>query len=491
MLRGAAIMLNAKKTCAVLAIASLVVILFISCVGPSLGVGSPQSNSNPPNLIYILADDLGYGDLGRYGQRLISTPNLDRLAAEGMVFTQHYAGSTVCAPSRASLMSGLHTGHTVIRGNREVQPEGQHPIPDNRITVAERLRELGYRTAAIGKWGLGAPGTEGVPNRQGFDYFFGYNGQRQAHSYYPAHLWRNEERVDLEGNRAGARGVYSHDLLVDEVLRFVREAAGAPFFLYAPFTIPHAGLDVPQDSMAPYLGNFAETPSEQQGRYISQQTPRAAFAGMVSRLDRDVGRVIDLVDELGLKERTLIIFSSDNGPHQEGGADPDFFGSRGGLRGFKRDLYEGGIRVPMIVRWPGVVEPGSETNHVSALWDVAPTFLELGGAPSVSNLDGLSFAPTLRGDSQEAHDYLYWEFHPSYYHDQVWKQAVRMGDWKGVRLTGLEPSESSIELYDLANDPAELTNVASGHSDVTSHLLQLMDQAHDPSELFPFPGEKP
>ena len=491
MLRSAANKLTTTKACAVLAPASLAITLVISCVGPGSGIEPPQSNSYPPNLIYILADDLGYGDLGRYGQRLISTPNLDRLAAEGMVFTQHYAGSTVCAPSRASLMAGLHTGHTVIRGNREVQPEGQHPIPDSRITVAERLRELGYRTAAIGKWGLGAPGTEGVPSRQGFDYFFGYNGQRQAHSYYPAHLWRNEERVDLDGNRAGARGIYSHDLLVEEVLQFVREAADAPFFLYAPFTIPHAGLDVPEDSMAPYLGKFSETPSEQQGRYISQPTPRAAFAGMVSRLDRDVGRVIDLVDDLGLKERTLIIFSSDNGPHQEGGADPDFFGSRGGFRGFKRDLYEGGIRVPMIARWPGIVEPGSETNHLSAFWDVAPTFLELAGAPSGPNLDGLSFVPTLRGDLQEAHDYLYWEFHPSYYHDQVWKQAIRMGDWKGVRLTGLEPSENSIELYDLAKDPAELTNVAIEHPEVMSHLVQLMQQAHEPSELFPFPGESP
>ena len=484
-------MLTAIKRHSALAGTALAAILVISCAGPASSIEPAESNSYPPNVIYILADDLGYGDLGLYGQRLISTPYLDRLAAEGMVFTQHYAGSTVCAPSRASLMAGLHTGHTVIRGNREVQPEGQHPIPDSRITLAERLREVGYRTAVIGKWGLGAPETEGVPTRQGFDYFFGYNGQREAHSYYPDHLWRNEERVDLGGNRAGARGMYSHDLLVEEVLQFVREAAEAPFFLYAPFTIPHAGLDVPEDSMAPYLGQFEETPSEKQGRYIAQSTPRAAFAGMVSRLDQDIGRIVDLVDDLGLAERTLIIFSSDNGPHQEGGADPDFFGSRGGLRGFKRDLYEGGIRVPMIVRWPGIVAQGSETNHVSAFWDLTPTLLELAGAPAAPNLDGLSFVPTLRGEAQEAHDYLYWEFHPSYYHDQIWKQAVRMGDWKGVRLTGPMGSENSTELYDLASDPAELRDVAGSHPDVVAQLVQLMREAHAPSDLFPFPGDRP
>ena len=491
MTRSAVDILTTTKNYSAVAGAALAAILAVSCEGSGSSFEPEESNSRPPNVIYLLADDLGYGDLGRYGQRLIRTPNLDRLATEGMVFTQHYAGSTVCAPSRASLMGGLHTGHTVIRGNREVQPEGQHPIPDSRITLAERMREAGYRTAAIGKWGLGAPETEGVATRQGFDYFFGYNGQREAHSYYPDHLWRNEERVDLEGNRAGARGIYSHDLLVEEVLRFVREAAGAPFFLYVPFTIPHAGLDVPENSMAQYLGQFEETPSEKQGRYIAQSTPRAAFAGMVSRLDQDIGRIVDLVDDLGLSERTLIIFSSDNGPHQEGGADPDFFGSRGGLRGFKRDLYEGGIRVPMIVRWPGVVAQGSETNHVSAFWDLTPTLLELAGAPTAPNLDGLSFVPTLRGEVQEAHDYLYWEFHPSYYHDQIWKQAVRMGDWKGVRLTGPVGSESLTELYDLASDPAELRDVAGSHPDVVAQLVQVMREAHAPSELFPFPGELP
>ena len=462
------------------------VLLSVGCAGPALTTGQVEGDAHLPNVIYILADDLGYGDLGVYGQALIDTPNIDRLAAEGMLFTQHYAGSTVCAPSRAALMSGLHTGHTVIRGNKAVLPEGQHPIPDSRVTIAERLRAIGYRTGAIGKWGLGAPETEGVPTRQGFDYFFGYNDQREAHSYYPDHLWRNEDRIELADNRAGGRGTYTHDLLTDEVLRFVREASEGPFFLYVPFTIPHAGLDVPADSMAPYLGLFEETPSEDRGRYIAQATPRAAFAGMVSRLDLDVGRIVGLVDELGLRERTLVIFTSDNGPHQEGGGDPEFFGSRGGLRGIKRDLYEGGIRVPMIARWPGTVRAGSRTDHVSAFWDVTATLLELADAPPPAGLDGLSFAATLRGEPQPEHDHLYCEFH-----EQGGKQAVRMGDWKGVRLNVDQDPDGPIELYDLARDPTEARDIAGDHPDVVARITQVMREAHTPSELFPFTGEQP
>lgn len=259
------------------------VLLSVMCTSGQPPAEETHLNAVRPNIIYILVDDLGYGDLGVYGQEVISTPRLDQLATEGMVFTQHYAGAPVCAPSRASLMAGLHTGHTTIRGNLEIEPEGQQPIPDSRITLAERLRDVGYETAAIGKWGLGAPDTEGVPTRQGFDYFFGYNCQREAHSYYPDHLWRNEEIVHLAANQDEARGLYSHDLLIDETLRFIEQTRDGPFFLYVPLTIPHAGLDVPDDSMEPYRGRFKEHPSERQGRYISQPTPRAAFAGMVSR----------------------------------------------------------------------------------------------------------------------------------------------------------------------------------------------------------------
>ncbi|MDP6373681.1 MAG: arylsulfatase [Vicinamibacterales bacterium] len=479
-------MISTNIRCGLRAVVAAIALLASACVAPEPSEAPTEGVAIPPNVIYILADDLGYGDLGAYGQELIATPNLDRLAAVGLVFTQHYAGSTVCAPSRAVLMAGLHTGHTVIRGNREVQPEGQHPIPDSRVTLAERLKALGYQTAAIGKWGLGAPETEGVPTRQGFDYFFGYNDQREAHSYYPDHLWRNEAWVDLNDNREGARGTYSHDLLVEDTLRYVREAGDEPFFLYLPFTIPHAGLDVPEDSMAPYLGRFDETLWEGQRRYITQATPRAAFAGMVSRLDRDVGRIVDQIDELGLAERTLVIFTSDNGPHQEAGADPVFFGSGGGLRGIKRDLYEGGIRVPMIARWPGTVAAGTTTDHVSAFWDVTPTMLELAGAPPAGGLDGVSFAPTLLNEPQQRHEYLYWEFH-----ERGGKQAVRMGDWKAVRLNVEEDPAGPVELYDLSTDPTEARDVAGEHPDVVARMVDVMREAHAPSDLFPFPGDQP
>ena len=439
-----------------------------------------------PNIVYILADDLGYGDLGVYGQELISTPNIDRLAAEGMRFTQHYAGSTVCAPSRASLMSGLHTGHTYIRGNKPIFPEGQYPIPASRITVAEVLQDVGYKTAAIGKWGLGAPGTEGLPTRQGFDYFFGYNDQREAHSYYPDHLWRNEERVDLLKNEEGQRGTYSHDLLTDEVLTFLQKKTEEPFFLYIPYTIPHAALDVPDDSMLVYEGQFQEKPWEAEGSYIGQETPRTAYAAMVSRLDADIGRILRTLETQGLLDQTLVIFTSDNGPHQEAGADPIFFNSNGGLRGIKRDLYEGGIRVPMIAMWQGVIQENSVTDHISAFWDVMPTLCAIIGVDPPPDIDGISFLPTLLGESQVAHDYLYWEFH-----ELGGKQAIRMNNWKGVRLNVHDNPVAPIELYDLSRDRQEARNLSFDYPNIVTRIAQLMDEAHTPSDLFVFPGDDP
>lgn len=463
-------------------------------MGSGLGCASQSSVEDfvsrlqiQPNIVYILADDLGYGDLGVYGQELISTPNIDRLAAEGMRFTQHYAGSTVCAPSRASLMSGLHTGHTYIRGNKPVFPEGQYPIPASRITIAEVLKDVGYKTAAIGKWGLGAPGTEGLPTRQGFDYFFGYNDQREAHSYYPDHLWRNEERIDLPENEKGQRGTYSHDLLTDEVLKFLQEGrTEEPFFLYIPYTIPHAALDVPDDSMLAYEGEFEETPWEAEGSYIGQETPRTAFAAMVSRLDADIGRILHTLETQGLLDQTLVIFTSDNGPHQEAGADPTFFNSSGGLRGMKRDLYEGGIRVPMIAMWQGVIQPNSTTDHVSSFWDVMPTLCAMVGVDPPPNIDGISFLPTLLGESQIAHDYLYWEFH-----EQGGKQAIRMNNWKGVRLNVHDNRAAPIELYDLSRDRQEARDLSFDYPNIVARIAQLMNEAHAPSDLFVFPGEEP
>ncbi len=432
-----------------------------------------------PNIIYILADDLGYGDLSIHGQRHFETPNLDRLASDGIRFTQHYAGSTVCAPSRDALLTGRHTGHTFIRGNKRVEPEGQYPIPAETVTVAELLADAGYRTGAVGKWGLGAPDTEGVPTRQGFDFFYGYNCQREAHSYYPDHLWRNEERVPLDGE------TYAHDLITEEALGFIRRNQDAPFFLFVPYTIPHAGLDVPEDSMAPFVERFAESPFEGRGSYVAQAQPKAAFAGMVTCLDRDVGRILALVDELGLDESTVVMFSSDNGPHLEGGADPDFFDSNGPFRGYKRDLYEGGVRVPLLVRWSGTIDAGRTSEHVSAFWDVLPTLAELAGAPVQDGMDGISFVSELTGAPQDEHDYLYWEFH-----EQGGKQAVRMKNWKGVRIDLETDPEGPIELYDLDTDPGETTNVAAEHPELVTEIAAIMKSAHEPSEIFPFPGDE-
>jgi arylsulfatase A-like enzyme len=451
------------------------IVITVGCV-PDEG---PET-ARRPNIIYILADDLGYGDLSVQGQQHFKTPNIDRLASEGVRFTQHYSGSTVCAPSRDALLTGRHTGHTFVRGNKPVQPEGQTPIPAETVTVAEILAEAGYRTGAAGKWGLGAPDTEGLPTRQGFDFFYGYNCQREAHSYYPDHLWRNEERVPLDGK------TYAHDLITEEALGFIRRNQDAPFFLFVPYTIPHAGLDVPEDSMAPFVDSFDESPFAGRDRYVAQARPKAAYAGMVTRLDRDVGRILELIAELGLDENTVVMFSSDNGPHLEGGAEPDFFDSNGPFRGYKRDLYEGGVRVPLLVRWSGTIDAGRTSEHVSAFWDVLPTLAELAGAPVPDGLDGISFVPELTNAPQDEHDYLYWEFH-----EQGGKQAVRMKNWKGVRVELETDPEGPIELYDLEADPGETTNVAAEHPELVTEIAAIMESAHEPSEVFPFPGDEP
>ncbi|MCJ7813142.1 arylsulfatase, partial [bacterium] len=319
-----------------------------------------------PNIIYILADDLGYGDLSCYGQQRFNTPHLDQLADEGIRFTQHYSGSTVCAPSRSSLMTGLHTGHTPIRGNKEVQPEGQVPLPASSITIPELLKEAGYVTGAFGKWGLGFPGSEGDPNHQGFGEFFGYNCQRIAHHYYPWHVWHNQEKVILAENEGSKRGVYGPDLIHEKVLRFIEENQDKPFFLYIPSIIPHAELFAPEAYMARFRGRLDPEKSYsgvdsgerfRQGAYGSQPEAHAAFAAMVTLLDDQIGEIMASIKKLKLDQNTIILFSSDNGPHLEAGADPDYFDSNGPLRGYKRDLYEGGIRVPMIARWPGQIKP--------------------------------------------------------------------------------------------------------------------------------------
>ena len=448
------------------------------------------SNSQQPNIIYILADDLGYGDVGFNGQTKFSTPNIDRLAKEGLVFTQHYSGNTVCAPSRSCLMTGLHTGHTPVRGNKEVKPEGQYPLPAQTRTVAEMLQERGYVTGAFGKWGLGFPGSSGDPINQGFDRFFGYNCQRLGHNYYPYYLWDNQEKLELTNNEGHQTGTYAPELIHEQTLAFLEENKDKPFFLFVPSIIPHAELVAPEAYMEKFRGKFPpETPyrgvdegeNYRLGPYGSQEEPHAAFAAMVTLLDDQVGEIVAKVKELGLAENTLIIFTSDNGPHREGGADPDYFDSNGPLKGYKRDLYEGGIRVPTLAYWPGKVKPG-RTDHISAFWDFLPTVAELTGASIPADIDGISYLPTLTGEGTQAqHDYLYWEFH-----ERGGRLAIRQGKWKGVRYEVLENPDSPLELYDLSQDIGEENNVAAQHPEVAAQLDSLLRQARTPSEVFAF-----
>ena len=453
---------------------------------------STTAGNAPPNIIYILADDLGFGDLGCYGQEKYATPNLDRLASEGIRFTRHYAGSTVCAPSRSVLMTGLNTGHTPIRGNKEVRPEGQWPLPSSAVTLAEHLKEVGYVTGAFGKWGLGYPGSEGDPVNQGFDQFYGYNCQRYAHRYFPEYLWENKEKVYLEGNDWSNTGSYAPDLIQQKALDFIKEHRDTSFFAYLPFTIPHAELIVPDDEIfRQFKGSFPETPyvggtgadyGPQMviGAYCSQEYPHATFAAMVTRLDRYVGEIVALLDELGLSENTIIMFTSDNGPHLEGGADPLFFNSNGGLKGFKRDLYEGGIRVPFIVSWPGTVEPGRVSAHQSAFWDVVPTLADLTGF-ECGETDGISFLPELLGEEQPEHHSLYWEFH-----EMGGKQAILVDQWKAVRLQVGNDPEGPLELYNLEDDPYEENNVAEAHPELVRSFAEKMAEEREPSEQFNF-----
>ncbi len=445
-----------------------------------------------PNIVYILADDLGYGDLSVYGQTHFQTPNIDKMAAEGMLFTQHYAGTTVCAPSRSSLMTGLTTGHTPIRGNKEVQPEGQWPIPDSTFTLAEMLKQAGYVTGGFGKWGLGYPGSEGNPNNQGFDEFYGYNCQRIAHNYYPSHLWDNEKKVILEGNAGDKFEDYAPELIQQHALQFIEKNKDKPFFLFYPNTIPHAELLLPEENLAKFRGKFlpennykgAEPGDEgfRNGSYGTQPESHAAFAAMVTLLDKQVGEVLAKLKELGLEKNTIVMFTSDNGPHLEGGADPDYFDSNGKLKGYKRDLYEGGIREPMIAWWPGKIEAGSTNDHISAFWDVMPTIAELVGIEAPKNIDGISFLPSLlKKEGQNQHDYLYWEFH-----EQGGRKALRKGDWKLVQYNVFDPEKTTTQLYDLSKDIGEENNIAKDHPEIVSELVELMNSARTESEAFPF-----
>jgi arylsulfatase A-like enzyme len=446
---------------------------------------SSSEREDKPNIIFILADDLGYGDVGCFGQKKIRTPNLDRMAEEGIKLTSFYAGSTVCAPSRSCLMQGLHTGHATVRDNHHFFPEGNWPINDEDVTVAEVLKEAGYINGVVGKWGLGGPlHPLATPNNQGFDHWFGFLCQTLAHHYYPDYLWKNGDRW------FNSKVEYANDLFTDEALNFINKNHDRPFFLYVAYIIPHAELLVPERSIREYRGKFPEEPFEGRkianeyiygtGNYAPQTTPKAAFAGMVTRMDRDIGKIINLLKELEIDENTLVIFSSDNGPHEEGGADPEFFNSNGPLRGIKRDFYEGGIRVPTIAWWPGKIQANTESDQPFAFWDFMPTAAELAGIEPPEDIDGISMLPTLLGKDQKGHEYLYWEFR-----SRGGKQAVRMGKWKGVRLNLEENPDAPIEIYNLEEDIGEKNNVASQYPEVVKKIRRIMEEARTESERFP------
>lgn len=462
-------------------IPTVLVASLVACVSFFTGTEAQSAEpSRPPNIVFILADDLGYGDVGCYGQKQIQTPNIDKLAAEGVRFTQCYAGCTVCAPSRCCLMTGMHTGHAQVRGNALV------PLRPEDTTVAEVLKIAGYRTGLIGKWGLGEPGSTGIPNKKGFDTFFGYLNQVHAHNYYPDYLWRNQQKETYPGNVvekgvATQREVYSHDRFAEEALKFVAQQPGKPFFLYLAFTIPHANNEAGKQGM--------EVPSDQP--YSDKPWPQQQknYAAMVTRLDADIGRLVKRLQELKLDEQTILFFTSDNGPHKEGGFDPKFFASSGPLRGIKRDLYEGGIREPMIVRWPGKIKPGQVSDQVWAFWDFLPTAAELAGAKPGSGIDGISQVPAILGEKeagrpQKPHDFLYWEFH-----EGGFSQAVRMGDWKFIRRPyGKDPAP---ELYNLKTDVGETKNVAAEQKVIVAKIEEYLKTARTESKDWPMPPKKP
>lgn len=491
---------------------ALLLLCTVSC-------GRDPQPPGPPNIIYILADDLGYGDIGPYGQRLIETPNLDRLAAAGMVFSQHYAGAPVCAPSRYMLLTGKHAGHAYIRGNDEWASrgpvwdyramaadstlEGQHPLPEGEKLLPQYLREKGYRTGMFGKWGLGAPHTHSVPTKMGFDRFYGYNCQRQAHTYYPLHLYSDLVRDPLDNDTiaphtgfedteeadyaAFRQRDYAPDRIFEALSAFVEEPSKKPFFLYWATPIPHVPLQAPERWVAYYREKFGEEEPYRAGKgfgYFPQATPRAAYAAMVSYLDENVGRLVDQLKAQGLYENTLILFSSDNGPSYAGGADPEWFASAGPFRpGYGRGkgfVYEGGIRVPLIAHWPSRIAAGSRTDHPSAQYDVLPTLAELTGFAVPETADGLSFLPTLLGQpGQQQHEAMIWAF-PEY-RGQL---AIRAGRWKLLQR-GLNDSlrNPAPELYDLWEDPSEQQDLSTALPQVRDSLLDLMRREYRQPEV--------
>lgn len=489
--------------------------LFLS-VATISGCKKDSKESNSPNIIYFLADDLGYGEVGIYGQSKIKTPHMDQLAKEGMRFTQHYSGAPVCAPARYIFLTGKHAGHAYIKGNdewkergdvwdytkasRDARLEGQRPIPANTRTLAKQLKGAGYITGIFGKWGLGAPDTEGVPNAQGFDYFYGYNCQRQAHNLYPPHLWENDNKVALDNDVVPPstkldslddprdkdsytrfnQSDYAPTKIHEKALQFIESQEGKPFFMYYASPLPHLPLQAPQAIVDEYRSTFGdEDPYLGERGYFPNQYPRATYAAMITYLDQQLGELVELLKKKGIYDNTIIMVSSDNGPTYTGGVDYEFFeSSKPFLNGYGRTkgfVYEGGIRVPLIVTWPNRVKAGTVSDHISASYDLLPTICAIADAEIPQDVDGLSFANELIAKEQSSHEYLYWEF-PSY----NGQQAVRMGKWKAVRKN-IRDGNMNIELYNLENDVEEKIDVASSHPDLVRRFEEIMLQEHEPA----------
>lgn len=475
------------------------ILLFFIC---SLGVFAQKVKK--PNVIYIYADDLGYGELGCYGQTKIKTPNLDKLAKEGIRFTQHYTGAPVCAPARTMLMTGKHAGHAYIRGNYELggfedQKEGgQMPLPEGAFTIADLMKKAGYATAAIGKWGLGMSNTSGDPNKHGFDYFYGYLDQKQAHNFYPTHLWENgkwdtlrnayikvhdplpKEETNPRAFEKFKGKDYSLTKMAEKTLTYIRQHKDEPFFLYLPYTGPHLSLQAPDEAVKEYIGQFEEQPYRGDKGYASTLYPRSTYAAMITYMDKQVGRIMALLKELNLDENTLVMFSSDNGAtFDAGGADINFFNSVAGLRGRKQDLYEGGIREPFIARWPKKIKAGQTTDLVSSQYDLMGTLAEITGSTPPKN-DGISFLPTLLGNiqQQKQHPYLYFEFP-----EKGGQVAVRMGNFKGVKSNMKKDKDAKWEIYDLKNDEKETTDISSQHPELVKQLDAIVKKEHQPSHI--------
>jgi len=491
-------------------------IILILCSLILLSCTSGEKEERPPNIIYFLADDLGYGELGVFGQTKIKTPNIDALANNGMRFTQHYSGAPVCAPARYVFLTGKHSGHAYIRGNDEwsergdvwdyekafLDPslEGQRPIPSNTVTLGDQLKKAGYKTSIVGKWGLGAPESDGIPNLQGFDYFYGYNCQRQAHNLYPGHLWENTEKVLLNNEVIALdtkldsladpyndqsyskfnQREYAPEKIHQKALSFIEENKDAPFFMYYASPLPHLPLQAPKDYVDRYRKIFGEEePYIGDHAYFPNRYPRATYAAMISYLDDQLGEIVALLKEKGIYENTIIIFSSDNGPTYLGGVDFDYFESSkpfsngyGRTKGF---VYEGGIRVPLIASWPNHIQPGATSDHISAFYDLMPTICDIAGINPPDSIDGISFKSTLLNQKQKQHDFLYWEF-PSY----KGQQAVRMGKWKGIRKNIFD-GNLEIELYNLETDLEEQMDVSSQYPTIVEKVENIMQQEHEPA----------